>query len=117
MKSKDGALKWIPLYVDKWLWGSTRIELGPDERGVWVDLMALAGKDDGYIRANEGVPYASQQLAGMLCISIELLERTIEKCKRVGKLIEHENHTLYITNWREYKLSKRHQRRFEEDEK
>lgn len=71
MKSKDSALMWIPLWVDKWLWGSTRIELEPDERSVWVDLMALAAKDDGYIRANVGVPYAHQQLAGMLCVSVE----------------------------------------------
>lgn len=116
MKSKDSALMWIPLWVDKWLWGSTRIELEPDERSVWVDLMALAAKDDGYIRANVGVPYAHQQLAGMLCVSVESLARTIQKCKRVGKLTESENETLFIVNWYVYKLSKRHHRRFEKDE-
>ena len=53
---------WFPFWVDKWLFGSTRIELEPDERGVFVDLLSLSKKDSGYIRANEGVPYLESQL-------------------------------------------------------
>lgn len=103
---------WIPLWIDKWLFGSTRIELKPDERSVWVDLMVLSAKDRGFIRANEGVPYGFQQLAGMLCIDVELLLRTVEKCKDVGKVVEQAYHTFYLPSWEEYKLSPRHQRRF-----
>ena len=77
MKSKSDAMQWIPLWVDKWIFGTTRIELEPDERSVWIDLMAVAAKDHGYIRANVGVPYPSHQLAGLLCITEELLLRAV----------------------------------------
>ena len=96
---------WFPLWVDKWLFGSTRIELKPDERGVWVDLMALGQKDDGYIRANEIVPYGIEQLSGMLCIDQELLKRTINRCIVTGKLEETEHHTMRIINHDAYQLT------------
>ena len=103
--------EWIPLWVEKWLWGSTRIELTPAERSVWVDLMALGSKDDGYIRANEMTPYLDAQLAGMLCVPIELLQTTIAKCIEYGKLGRDNQGTLYILNWAEYSLTERHKRR------
>lgn len=108
---KRYSKNWIPLWPDKWLWGSTRIELEPDERGVWIDFLALGSKDDGWIRANKSIPYPSEQLAGMLRISIELLERTIEKCIKVGKLKKHPNGTFYIINWKTYQFSDRHKQR------
>jgi len=105
---------WIPFWVDKWLFGSTRLELQPDERSVWLDLLALASKNEGYIRANENMPYADSQLAGLLVISIELLQRTLEKCIQYDKITKEENGTYYIDNWEKYQLSGRHKRRFKE---
>jgi hypothetical protein len=101
---------WIPFWVDKWIFGSTRLELEPDERSVWLDLLALASKNEGYIRANEETPYPETQLAGLLVISIELLQRTINKCIQNNKLTILENGTLFITNWGKYSLSERHKR-------
>ncbi len=112
MRSRDDELRWIPLWIDKWLFGSTRIELQPDERSVWLDLMVLAAKDRGFIQANSGVPYPLAQLAGLFCVSQELLERTINRCLAVGKLIENGDHTYFLPSWQEYKLSPRHKRRF-----
>ena len=111
MKSKDDSLNWIPLWVDKWLFGSTRIELEPDERSVWVDLMALASKDRGHVRANVGIAYPMAQLAGMLCVNEELLARTLAKCEKVGKIKRFEDETYFLINWEEYQLSGRHKRR------
>jgi len=102
---------WIPLWIDKWLYGSTRIELNPAERSVWVDLMALAGKDDGYIRANETTPYPPRQLAGMFCVSIPTLESAIEKCLKFQKLERFDSGILRILNWDQYSLSYRHKSR------
>ena len=112
MTDKKG-LDWIPLWVDKHLHGSTRLELEPDERSVWIDLLVLSAKHGGYVRANEGVPYLNSQLAGMLVIPLELLERTIKKCIKHGKIIKKKDGTLYLPSWDEYKLSPRHKRRFE----
>jgi hypothetical protein len=112
MKNRKGD-EWIPLWVDKWLFGSTRHELLPDEQSVWVDFMVLGAKDEGYIRANPFTPYPISQLAGLLCKSEELIQRTIDKCLKTinpndkPKLTLTEHKTLYITNYEEYQLSKR----------
>jgi hypothetical protein len=98
------AYKWIPLWVDKWLWGSTRHELNHDERAIFIDLMALASKDDGHIRANEQTPYPVEQLAGMLNASIELLKSTLSKCIKFSKITEKEGF-YFINNWNEYRLT------------
>jgi len=114
LKNKK-PLDWIPIYIDKHLFGSTRLELEPDERSVWMDLLVLSGKDRGFIRANESVPYLSAQLAGMLVISEELLERTINKCvsKEIKKIIIQKDGTLYLPSWEQYAFTPRHKRRFE----
>ena len=105
---------WIPLWIDKWLFGSTRLELNPAERSVFVDLLALAGKDDGYIRANVNMPYNLRQLAGLLNVDVGLLTTTIKKCKETGKIEEPAEGIYKIKNWTEYQLSKRHKERFGE---
>lgn len=112
MKERN-PLMWIPLYVDKWIFGSTRIELEPAERSVFVDLMALGAKDSGFIRANEITPYLHQQLAGMLNIPVELLESTIKKCLEFDKLKEPKPGIYCLSNWNEYRLSSDYKYRLE----
>lgn len=106
---------WFPFWIDKWLFGSTRIELKPDERGVFVDLMALSKKDDGWVRANEGVPYLERQLSGILNITPELLNRTIEKCIKYNKAERFKDGTIYMTSHEVYQLSPRQERRIESE--
>jgi len=71
-----------------------------------MDFLALASKDDGFIRANEVTPYLDKQLAGLLNIEIELLERTRSKCVDLGKLKITGEKTLYVVNWEKYALSR-----------
>ena len=113
MKSKDDSMKWIPLWVDKWLFGSTRLELQHDERAIWVDLMALAGKDNGFVRANAETPYQKSQMAGLLCAPEELLTRTIERCIATGKIVEDKPGIYYLVNWNDFRLSTRQRQRIE----
>ncbi len=114
MKNRDDSMNWIPLWIDKWIFGSTRIELQPDERSVWIDLMAIASKDNGYIRANPETEYPPQQLAGLLCISEELLNRSIQRFIETKKIAKSENGAgYYIINWSSYQLTDRYKRRFQ----
>ena len=106
---------WFPFWIDKWLFGSTRIELEPDERGVFVDLISLSKKDSGFIRANEGVPYLENQLCGLLNISSELFKRTVKKCIKYGKTEKLKDGTLYMTSYEIYSLSERQERRIESE--
>jgi hypothetical protein len=106
-------LTWIPWYVDSWIYGSSRLELTRAQRSDFLDLVLLAGKDDGYIRANATTPYPITQLAGLLCIEAKDLEETIEACIRAGKITRLENGTLYVTNWETFKLTPQYRRRIE----
>lgn len=105
------SYEWIPLWTDKWLMGSTRFELDPSERSVFLDLMILGAKDDGFIRANEGMGYPHEYLSRVLNISLELLGSAIEKCVQFKKIKALPNGIYYVTNWESYRLSQRHKKR------
>jgi len=105
------AYDWIPVWVDKWLMGSTRFELEPGERSVFLDLMILAAKDDGFIRANPDMGYPHGYLSNMLNVSLGLLESSIAKCIKVGKVEDKGKGIYYIKNWNEYSLSVSHKKR------
>jgi len=102
---------WIPLWIDKWLMGSTRFELEPGERSVFIDLMALGAKDDGFIRANVQMGYPHEYLARTLNIPIDLLDSAISRCVHFGKIKKLKNGIYYIKSWDSYRLSARHKRR------
>lgn len=106
---------WIPFWIDKWIFGSLRIEHTLEERAVWIDLLALAAKDNGYIRANEETPYPIQQLAGMLIIPEEKLCSAIEKFIETNKLEKEKNGTLHVTTWEKYQFTDRYKRMLKQD--
>ena len=111
MKKRTSDKFWFPFWVDKWIFGSIRIECTPAERGIWVDLLSLASKDDGHIRANEETPYPLTQLSGMLIIPIDELDAAIKKFIKMKKLTLTKNKTLYVTTHEKYQFSDRHKRR------
>ena len=127
MKVREGELrlsrrKWIKLYPVECLDGSIRYQLEPDERGVWYDLLNFSAicTNAGTISDRDGRPFPHSFIANRLNISLELLDRTINKCKEEGRLDEDEN-GIHIINWRyyqsEYERQKFYQRREKEPEK
>jgi len=94
---------WVKVYITGWLSGSIRWQLTPEERGVWADLICLAGLcgKEGRICDNDGKPYPLKYVANMLNIPESLLLRTIGKCKSENRLTE-ENGIISITNWKVY---------------
>jgi hypothetical protein len=112
MNSRGKGLQWFPLWVDNWLFGSTRIELTTEQRAVWVDLMALASKDSGYVRANPSISYLPTQLAGLLNISEELLKSTVQRCVETEKIEITNEGTLRLVNFDKYSLTERRKRDF-----
>jgi len=117
MKKRKGD-DWFPFWIDKWIFGSTRDELTVEQCAVWVDFLALSYKDEGYIRANEGIPYPIKRLAGLLNRSEELIQQTIDRCldPNVKKLRRDPDGTLYVLSHPQYELSNRHKRRLSEDD-
>jgi hypothetical protein len=98
-----GKRSWVKIWVTGWLHGSIRWQLLPDERGVWADLIVLAGEcsQDGAICDNDSHPYPRDFIANQLNISQELLDRTIAKCRHEGRLVDNDD-ILHIVNWAAY---------------
>lgn len=99
---------WIPLWVDKWLLGSTRCELSSAERAIFLDLLCLASKKNGIIEFGNGIGYKESQLAGLLMEEEALIHSTIEKSIKFGKLLRDKSGVLIIANWNEYRISLRY---------
>lgn len=117
MKKRTGD-DWFPFWIDKWIFGSTRDELTVEECAVWIDFLALSYKDDGYIRANVGIPYPIKRLSGLLNRSEKLIQQLIDKCldPKINKLRLEPDGTLYVLSHPEYELSSRHKRRLEAED-
>jgi len=124
MKSGSKSIDtWFPFYLDKWMFGSTRHELVlqnsdgtiTDLRGIWVDLLVLSKKDNGYIRANETTPYPLSQLAGMFCVPVDMLKQTIDLCIKYDKIREPKKGIYYVTSTDIYSLSRRHKYRMSQN--
>lgn len=101
--------QWIKLWTAESLRGSIRFDLTPAERGVWYDLLAMAGESrtPGTIQATDGVPYPWPWLAQTLNIPLELLEQTLDKLSsKKTKRIELNGDCIHITNFDYYQARK-----------
>jgi hypothetical protein len=90
----------------RWINGSIRQDLQPDERSVWADFLALAGLSRegrrGYIERSQGIPYPKTVLLTLLNITEELFDRTVSKCVTEGRLQVLPDGTMFIVNWLKY---------------
>jgi hypothetical protein len=90
----------------RWINGSIRQDLTPDERSVWADFLALAGLTReprrGFIERSEGIAYPKEVLLSMLNIKEELFDRTISKCSAEGRLKVYPDGSMEIVHWDNY---------------
>jgi hypothetical protein len=90
----------------RWINGSIRQDLTPDERSVWADFLALAGLTReprrGFIERSEGIAYPKEVLLSMLNIKEELFDRTISKCASEGRLKVYPDGSMEIVHWDNY---------------
>jgi len=109
---------WVKFAVTGWLHGSIRWQLEPEERGVWADLICLAGEcsQNGMICDNDGRPYPRQYIANQLNIPQELLDRTVAKCRREGRLDDRDD-ILIVTNWAAYQSEYERQKKYRNADK
>ena len=99
-------MKWIRLWPDHILNGSTLDELDPGQRGVWFTLLVLAGYSPvpGTICLARGVAYTHEQMAAVLKINEDYLISTIQYLahKEIEKIIINPDKTISIKNWNRY---------------
>jgi hypothetical protein len=93
-------MKWIKFYCEKWFLGSTRWELSPEERAVWVDCLAKAGLNDPSGQINY---YSLQQLADQFKVPLTLVETCLAKFQTENKITHNIiNKIIKILKWRDF---------------
>ena len=109
---------WIKLYPIDCLDGSIRYQLEADERGVWYDLLNFSAicNTPGIISDKDNRSYPHSFIANRLNISIDLLERALQKCKEEGRISENET-GIHITNWAAYQSEYQRQKPYREQKK
>lgn len=107
-----GTWSWFKVDTDGWLQGSIRLDLTPEQRGVWIDLLALASSTrlrDGTLRFAPDKPMPREWIANNLRISLEALNSTIEACQHDKNKEDGKNRievwkdgTIELTNFARY---------------
>lgn len=97
-------MKWLKLYTLEWLEGSIRVDLTAEERSVWADLLAMAGmcRNEGHIERSAGIPYTRHELATRFAVNIDIVNYTIDKCVKEGRIELNGDGTITISNWAKY---------------
>jgi len=114
-------MAYFAIHVEKWLYGTTRMEMELDEIACFTYILARAtvtGADP------PGLIYyfSEEHLASQLQVSLELLQRTLEKCKKFKKIkiktLKRENkYVLSAVNWEKYQHVDMHQKAYRQRQK
>ncbi|MFP3897913.1 MAG: phage replisome organizer N-terminal domain-containing protein [Dehalococcoidia bacterium] len=100
-----GNRTWIRIFCDKWLEGTLREE-AIEIRGVWIDLLALAGAgrygDSGEIKLANGIGLTDRQFAEILGVSLRLWKRAKCRFENTDRIKVSKTGAISITNWSKY---------------
>ena len=115
---RQGKRTWIKLYTLECLEGSIRYQLNAEERGVWYDLLIFSAicRNDGIISDRDGRAFPHSFIANRLNIPLELLEVTLVKCGKEGRLKE-DGKGIVITNWKLYQSEYSRLKKYREKKK
>ena len=81
-------MKWVRLWVEETLKGTTFQELDVAERGVWFSLLVMAGDslEPGVVQMRKGVGYTPGYLATFINCEERLLQKALKLLQKVGKI-------------------------------
>lgn len=113
MSYKSTRRHWVKLWVGEWLDGTTRFELTPEQRLLWIDLLALAGRSrfpgmiyPGVGEGEKKIGYPLSYLAGVLSFQPDGLRNALDILSRHGHITITESATdcliIGIVNWDKY---------------
>ena len=97
-------MKWIRLWTDEVLKGTTFTELNLAERGFWWSLLLLAGDslNPGIVELRKNVAHTPSTLAFMLNIDARTVRKCTDKLVSVGKIVILNDGRIQICNWQKY---------------
>lgn len=110
--------RWIKLWTQETLYGTTSRELELGERAIWHGFLALAGDsiEPGKIEVAPNIPFTDEQLAEILKAPIEILLSAKEKCLKYGK-ISINGSVIIINNWPKYQSEYERTRKYDKPTK
>ena len=96
---------WVKLYCDQWLSGSLREET-PELRGIWADLLALAGSgkygDTGRISLQNDVGLSDSQFGKLLKITKYQWQKAKKRLILTERIAVNSANVVTIINWKKY---------------
>lgn len=96
---------WFKIHADKWLTGSIREET-PTVRGIFVDLLALAGAgdfgDSGIISLKNGVGMTDLQVQKILKVSKSEWRTAKKRLILSERIAVNSQNIITIINWKKY---------------
>ena len=99
-------MKWVRLWTEEVIYGTTSEELDYIQRGIWFQFLALGGLPPvlGKICLSETIGYADEQLAELLKVPLDLLKEVKEllASKRCRKVKVDDKNIITILNWKHY---------------
>lgn len=112
-----GIRRWVKLWVTECLEGSIRYQLDAAERGVWYDLILVSslGGIPGSICDRDLRPFPHSFIAARLNIPLTLLEITLDKCIKEGRITE-DGSGIHIANWERYQSEYQRQAKYRNKE-
>lgn len=112
-----GSRTWIKVYCDKWIGGTLREE-SPEVRGVWIDLLALAGSgqygDVGEVKLINGVGFTDGQICEILRIKPALWGRVKARLVETKRIEVSSKGAIRIVNWSKYQSEYTRQKPYRE---
>ena len=97
--------RWIKLWTQETLYGTTSQELELDEQAIWFKLLALAGDsvEPSKIEVAPGIPMTDEQIAGTIKAPLDVWLRTKQRLEAVDvdKIYINEG-IINIRNWDKY---------------
>ena len=110
-----GNRTWVKVYCDKWLNGTLREE-SSEVRGVWVDLLSLAGSgqygDTGEIKLINGIGFTDKQISEILRISLALWRKAKGRLQQSERIKITPKGAISITNWHKYQSEYKRQKQY-----
>jgi hypothetical protein len=113
-------MRWVRLWTDETLRGSTFDELDLEMRGLWFSLLVMAGHSviPGKICVSEKVALTKQQIAATLKITVDELNAGLKHLKtpEIDKVVEKDGF-IFIKNWRKYQTEYERQKPYRKKQK
>jgi len=106
--------RWIKLWTQETLYGTTSRELELAERAIWHGFLALAGDsiEPGKIEVAPNIPWTDEQLARVLNAPMEILLSAKQKMIKYGKIKVNGN-IIVVNNWERYQSEYERTKRYD----